>query len=441
MSQDRIEFYEQVLELEPGSKLFYTLARLYCEHDDLEKARKVLESGLEKHPEHIQAKLLLASVMERSGDSSAARGVYREIFDRVLDSPEFWSGLAAAFREEDRSEPALAAAFLSSWLAEPSLTWSRVFQNGLDSLKGPDTSSVPPDDQPSSHTKPGPDDRGNYKDTGKAGNTNQTLSADSPDSKDLPEPGEEDTLDSLETSGTDNWAQAHRHEASGQDSFYFSQAGDVPGEEPEIAEHEKEQPPVQTAEYRPLYEEAGLQQDGAQELEPDNISWGEEFDEPEEVEDIDFEDEARTRSMADLLAAQEEYQKALDIYKELWIRSLPGPERQELEGIISVLSQTLDLSDQPDQTRKLAHEPAGTEKPSEAEAPSPEPQPCETSPSGSGQIMDSQKKSPGATFPADRGKAGKSKSDETSEKKEVMSFLSRLAERLDKSGKNHGESH
>ncbi|WP_291319624.1 tetratricopeptide repeat protein [Desulfonatronospira sp.] len=360
MSQDRIEFYEQVLELEPGSKLFYALARLYYEHDDLEKARKILESGLEKHPEHIQAKLLLASVMDRSGDLSAARGAYLEIFDRVLGSQEFWSGLAAALREEGRSEPALAAAFFSSWLAEPSLTWSRVFQNGLDSLKGPDTSSVSPDEPSSAQLQP--------------------------------EPGETST----------------------------------DGEEPEIVE------------YKPLYEKAGIQQKEPQELDRDSISWEEEFDEPEEVKDISFEDDARTRSMADLLAAQEEYQKALDIYKELWIRSLPGPERQELEVIISGLNQTLDLNNEPDQKGKYVHGTSETEKKPESESASPEPKPDAKDPSDSGLKLNSQKAGPVETFSEDKGNTEKSEDSETQGKNEMMSFLSRLAERLDQSRNNHG---
>lgn len=410
MSQDRIEFYEQVLELEPASKLFFTLARLYFDHNDLEKARKVLESGLEKHPEHIQAKLLLASVMERAGDLSAARGVYREIFDRVFNYPEFWAGVAAGFREEGRSEPALAAAFLSSWIADHSLTWSRVFQNGLDSLKGPDTSSVSPDEPVPAQPQPEPDETGAVTDTGQAEAANQELSVHSTDSKDLPEPGEENLLEPLEATGADTWAHEPKSKASGQDTFDFSGPENIPGEEPGIVEHEEE----------------------LQELDPENISWEEEFDEPEEVEDIKFEDDARTRSMADLLAAQEEYQKALDIYKELWVRSLPGPERQEIEGIISRLSQTPGLGDEPDQAREYGHEPIETEEPLKPEAASPEAQPDETSPADAGQDLDSQKASPGETLTADAGETEKSTEKEAQEKKELMSFLSRLADRLDK---------
>ncbi len=438
MNQDRIEFYEQLLEIEPCSKLFFTLARLYFDHNDLEKARKILESGLEKHPEHIQAKLLLASVMERAGDLSAARGIYREIFDRIFNYPELWAGLAAGFREEGRSEPALAAAFLSSWIADPSLTWSRVFQNGLDSLKGPDTSSVSADNPVHAQPQPEPDETGADKDIEKADEINQALSVDSPDSEDLPESGEEDIFEPLEANGADKWEHEPQHEASGQNNFDFSGPGDILGEEPGIVGREEEQPPAQTGEYKPLYEEAGLQQEELQELEPDNISWEEEFDEPEEVEDIKFEDDARTRSMADLLAAQEEYQKALDIYKELWVRSLPGPERQELKGIISGLSKTLGLGDEPDQAREHGHEPAETEEPSEPEAASPEPQLVETRPADAGQDLDSQKASPGETFPADEGKTEKSKKVETSEKKEVMGFLSRLADRLDRKQNESG---
>jgi len=429
MSQDRIDFYEQVLELEPGSKLFYTLARLYCEHDHLEKAQAVLESGLEKHPEHMQARLLLASVMERAGNSSAARGVYREIFDRVLDSPEFWSGLAAAFKEEGRDEPALAAAFLSSWISDHSLTWSRVFQNGLDHLKKSHVPETPPAEPAPAHPhpEPEPDESDPEPDTGPANDTSRDFSLEPLDSEDTQIPGEEaaheaplESMDAVEEDA--------QPEASHEDFPELSEPQKAPEEEPDAVEHEMEHATTQAGEDAPLHEEAN-QHDELQEIEPDSIAGEEEFDDPEEVEDIKFEDDARTRSMADLLAAQEEYQKALDIYRELWVRSLPGPERLELESIISGLQQTLGLDhDSRDQSPVTAE----VEEPSALNTDPAARQPDNTDEKEPQQFLEDREKNFLETDPEDAGEKEKSTDREASDKKEVMSFLSRLADRLDK---------
>ena len=427
MSQDRIEFYEQVLELEPGSKLFYTLARLYYDRGDLKKAQKVLESGLEKHPEHMQARLLLASVMERSGDLSAAQGVYREIFDKVFNHPEFWSGLASAFRKEGRHEPALAASFLSSWISDHTLTWSRVFQNGLDSLKKNHAPESSPDKLGPAQPEPEQEDSGPEPDTGPGYETSQDFSLEPLDSQDSQIFGDE-AAHEAPLEGMDTVEEDTQPESSHEDFPGLSGPQKAHEEEPGAVEHEMEHASTPAREDAPLGEEDS-QHEELQEIEPDNLAGEEEFDEPEEVEDIKFEDDARTRSMADLLAAQEEYQKALDIYNELWVRSLPGPERLELESIISGLKQTLGLDHD---SRDQSPETAEREEPSALNTDPAARQPDNTDEIDPKQFLEDRETNFLETYPEDAGEKEKSTDREAPDKEEVMSFLSRLADRLDK---------
>ena len=51
----KIEWYREVLELEPGSKVFFPLARLLGQSGETQEAIRVLRMGLARHPEYIEA--------------------------------------------------------------------------------------------------------------------------------------------------------------------------------------------------------------------------------------------------------------------------------------------------------------------------------------------------------------------------------------------------
>ena len=74
----------------------------------------------------------------------------------------------------------------------------------------------------------------------------------------------------------------------------------------------------------------------------------------EEVEELDLEETAWTRSMADVLYRQEEYEQALRIYRHLWSSAMPGPERRELEKIISDLEEKLGLGEESAEQEKAS---------------------------------------------------------------------------------------
>ncbi len=385
MSQDRIIFYEQVLELEPASKLFFTLARLYYEHDEHEKARTVLESGLEKHPEHVQARLLLAEVMESTGDIGAARLIYRDVFNSLFNYPEFWSGLAAGFQDEGNEGPALAANFLSHWIQDPSLSWVTVMQTGIQSLP----TSAP---SPSPSVPAEPDESVNSAEHTHALKEDTIVEAEQDftqaslvqeDEVDLsgiesagetPQQQDDSVQPDLEPGPTEE-PERQPSEAGGEMEELTplqDNNGDLvsaPDEQPPLQQHDEAVRLEQEEEFpdkqdRHQSESVEMDQGGDEvqdrpDAETDSASPEEEYDEPEEVDDISFEEDQRTRSMADLLAAQEEYLKALDIYRELWIRSLPGPERRELEEIISVISRTAGLEEHSEKTQGEETAPIG----------------------------------------------------------------------------------
>ncbi len=280
MSEERIRFYEQVLELEPGSKLFFILARLYYDHRQLEKAAEVLKSGLHKHPEHMQARLLLAAIMEEHEDTESARGIYREVFELLFDHPGFWPALAEHMQSRNQKDPAMACAFLSAWLKDPGLTWTAVLQSGLENFF--------------------------------------SAAIASPKSKEV-----------LETSAQEpNLSSSEELETTpDEESFADNPAALSPEDDPHEPSAEKNSSSGSEQAYEDLPHESATA-DGSDISDQDS--------DHEETSEIDYQD-AGTESMAGLLVAQGEYRKALDIYLDLWSKSLPGSERREIEESIRLL--------------------------------------------------------------------------------------------------------
>ena len=68
---DKIEWYREVLELEPSSKLFFPLARLLVEDGQPEAALETLRRGLERHPEFLEARLFYIEQLYHHGQPEA----------------------------------------------------------------------------------------------------------------------------------------------------------------------------------------------------------------------------------------------------------------------------------------------------------------------------------------------------------------------------------
>ncbi|MFP4168681.1 MAG: tetratricopeptide repeat protein [Desulfonatronovibrionaceae bacterium] len=231
--EQKEKFYLEVLELEPGSRLFFPLAEIYAGEGRLQEARDVLTRGLKHHPGHFEARMLLASVCYQQNDYEASRELVREIFSGISSKGFFWELILQDYREAGREEMALALQILAAESKGRPLSLAAIMQEGLKNIL-----SSPPAESAK-----------------KAGSEEKTLSGEQ-----KPDPGVKKTMESP-----------------------------APDED------------------------------------------------AEEVEDLDFEEPAWTRSMADILYRQQEYEQALRIYRHLWSGTMPGSERRELEEIISEL--------------------------------------------------------------------------------------------------------
>ncbi|MFH0809833.1 MAG: tetratricopeptide repeat protein [Pseudomonadota bacterium] len=75
-AQPNIAALRYILERDPASPLFHDLATACFETGRLDEAERILRAGLNSHPEHLWAKVLLGRVLAKTGDLAGARAEF-----------------------------------------------------------------------------------------------------------------------------------------------------------------------------------------------------------------------------------------------------------------------------------------------------------------------------------------------------------------------------
>jgi len=114
---DKIEWYREVLELEPSSKLFFPLARLLVEDGQPEAALETLRRGLERHPEFLEARLFYIEQLYHHGQPKACVAEVTELGQLFASYPGFWQAWAASMLGSGCGDVATALRFLAASFA------------------------------------------------------------------------------------------------------------------------------------------------------------------------------------------------------------------------------------------------------------------------------------------------------------------------------------
>lgn len=131
---DKIEWYREVLELEPSSKLFFPLARLLVEDGQPEAALETLRRGLERHPEFLEARLFYIEQLYHHGQPEACVAEVTELGQLFASYPGFWQAWAASMLGSGCGDVATALRFLAASFASRPLNLNEVFERGLHSF-------------------------------------------------------------------------------------------------------------------------------------------------------------------------------------------------------------------------------------------------------------------------------------------------------------------
>jgi tetratricopeptide (TPR) repeat protein len=131
----KIDWYKEVLELEPGSKVFFPLARLLAENGQFQDALSILRFGLERHPEFIEARLYLIELLYKNGQIAQCEPQVGQLTRLFSKYPGFWEAWGACAADtEKRGELSLTVRFLALLFQRPDIGLDEVLEKGLSSL-------------------------------------------------------------------------------------------------------------------------------------------------------------------------------------------------------------------------------------------------------------------------------------------------------------------
>jgi tetratricopeptide (TPR) repeat protein len=355
--QEKITLYEEILQQDPGARIFYPLARMYHEIGRSGEALSVLERGLANHPEHLGALLLRIEILDGMGSEkglSAALGLIT-ILSRTPVLWKLWSEHAGMKGQEDL---AVALQFIARSVRGEPLTWSGILAGGLRNMGLLDPKDVP--GAPTGTEGAPPSGKGSENDSGASLDFDEKAAPMTPvfeealttASETFRATSEQPELLS-ETFAPEQGMGELMIDADGDEPVVFdfeimdteeksAPETDAPWDIPEPATPDPE--PVDCVTAAAEQEVVTTITETAEEILPAETSPEERVERAEDLPAKGQEDDGspRTRTMADLLAEQGEHERALDIYTELWRSTPPGEERRNLDTLRRAMLAELD---------------------------------------------------------------------------------------------------
>ncbi|WP_291440883.1 tetratricopeptide repeat protein [Desulfovibrio sp.] len=346
---EKIEWYKEVLDLEPNSKVFFPLARLLAEARRTDEAVEVLERGLKRHDEFLEARIFLIELLYKAGEQAACEKQVEKLSKMLTAYAGFWQAWAASLASEAHSPDAAAVMnFLALNFARGPVSLQEVMERGVNSLLGQDVPSSTVHRQPKKNETPGnasgasKDVKASLEDEGAAAFGSQPASSfldhkaaiaphsdSSEQSADLPEDSlakavpVDDTLSAVHSA---HQHLAHEH-LTHDELATFDPDKALDEVLPPQSDH------TTAYEASPVAEEATIAPDTAVE---DPSAHGDEGNEEGEERFS-----LRTRSMAEVLAEQGDTKGALDIYHELAAAATAPEESADLRQRIATLNARL----------------------------------------------------------------------------------------------------
>lgn len=325
--QEKIKWYQEVLELEPGSKVFFPLARLLVQTGQIDDALQTLQHGLARHPEFIEARLYLIDVLFKHNRSSQCNEQVSALTNLFSSYTGFWQAWGAylAQNEQDK-EVALALTFLAASFQNPDLRLADIFKQGLQSLHAASmpTNSAPCAMEPTALAadEPQKDGDSNSLSTRFAQKCHAAgIAMQDVDAQDVSTQQDKDSTVDTPTFST---SATHGVSHAADMASLVSTPHYNPPTVPPLADLVQSLP-------------APRDHDAHDETASSTIFTDADADN-DDSEDGEERFSLRTRSMAEVLAEQGDFKNALDIYQELTAQAVTPEEQLDLQHRISTLT-------------------------------------------------------------------------------------------------------
>lgn len=127
-------WYQEVLALDPHSRIFLPYARLLAELGRPDDAIDVLKTGLARHPEFLEARLLLIDLLHSAGMDTAAGLEASGIIELLAQSSALWEIWSR--QPGLRADQAAMLLFFGSSLKHHGISLAEVFEAGIQALSG-----------------------------------------------------------------------------------------------------------------------------------------------------------------------------------------------------------------------------------------------------------------------------------------------------------------
>jgi hypothetical protein len=133
----KIEFYREVLQDDPGSRVFFPLAKMLAEQGETAEAVAILTASIGAHPGHLEARFLLVELLSRQGLADDASAAFEGLSSLLSDYPSVWTLWAAKGSGLSR-DSALALRLLALSLQGQEVSWLDLMERGMATLGRPD---------------------------------------------------------------------------------------------------------------------------------------------------------------------------------------------------------------------------------------------------------------------------------------------------------------
>lgn len=131
---DKSAWFEELLTMEPNSKLFFPLAQTYAQNNRPQDAARVLGQGLSFYPEHLEARLLLIRCLNRLNQDKAAQEQTQYLTKTLSGYPEFWNFWAERSKETANQDVALMLRLLVKHLQGEAVHWGEILEQGIKAV-------------------------------------------------------------------------------------------------------------------------------------------------------------------------------------------------------------------------------------------------------------------------------------------------------------------
>ena len=136
---EKITWYKEVLDLEPNSKVFFPLARLLVEAQRPDEAVAVLEQGLARHDEFLEARIFLIELLYKAGERAACEKQVAKLSKMFTAYAGFWQAWAASLAVTGPvPDTATVMGFLALNFARGPITLQEVMEKGIRHLLAQD---------------------------------------------------------------------------------------------------------------------------------------------------------------------------------------------------------------------------------------------------------------------------------------------------------------